>query len=707
MERTYAFGPFQFDTGDRVLIKDGQSVPLTPKAADLLVALLASEGKVVSQEELFKRVWPDTFGEPGRLTFQVNQLRHALGETRADPKYIETVPRRGYRFVAPVRVIPTGVAKPPEVLPGAVNLPAVPADQQVLTAPPLQGEVDRLNEKPRSRLRWVGIGGGALFIAVAAFAAIGRSEPPVPSVARITKVTHDGRLKTSPMLTDGDRVLYSTSGRQRWASVDASGTDTATAFEGFVVLDFSIARAEALAIRPDDAGAEHGLWIINLRDGKNRRLQMVRTAGHAAWSNDGSRVAYSFQNSIWIANPDGIEAREIQSLSGKPRWFQWSPGDRSLRFTLDTMSDRKSHGGIWTINTDGSGLQPLLTDWPERHCCGRWMPNGVDYVFQAGPVDGLQVWLSRERSRLFRTPLRQRVQLTHGSIEFLDPLPSRDGRRVFAMGITEPQLVRYDPERRELLPYLGGIAAFAVDHSPDAMWVVYVKRSDFTLWRAQSDGSAPRQLTFAPFEVHSADWSPDGRTIALRGTEPGKRSKVYTMPSDGGTPVPLVPDDIEQGIPSWSHDSTKLTFGDVPETFGVPTGTETIHTVDLVRREHTRVPGSSGFWTSRWSTDGRYLAALTIRERELMLFEFATNQWKSLNVKHMNNPTWSRDSKYVYCNPEGPEFRFRRVRIADGNVEVLVDLKDFIVPWAGATPDGHPLILRRLTDIYALELEWK
>src|SRR5258708_4035236 len=99
----YEFGPFRLDASERLLLRDGVAVPLTPKAFDTLLALVENSGHLVDKEELIKQVWPDTFVEEGSLTRNISVLRRLLGGDSADSRYIETLPKRGYRFVADVR----------------------------------------------------------------------------------------------------------------------------------------------------------------------------------------------------------------------------------------------------------------------------------------------------------------------------------------------------------------------------------------------------------------------------------------------------------------------------------------------------------------------------------------------------------------------------------------------------------------------------
>jgi DNA-binding winged helix-turn-helix (wHTH) protein len=102
-KRFYEFDRFRIDLTERVLTRDGEIVPLTQKAFEVLLALLERRGGIVSKEELMEKVWPDTFVEESNLAQNIYTLRKALGQTPEGDGYIATVPRRGYRFAAAVR----------------------------------------------------------------------------------------------------------------------------------------------------------------------------------------------------------------------------------------------------------------------------------------------------------------------------------------------------------------------------------------------------------------------------------------------------------------------------------------------------------------------------------------------------------------------------------------------------------------------------
>ncbi len=133
--RFYDFGPYRLDRQARVLLRDGATVPLTPKVLDTLAVLVERRGAVVSKDELLRAVWPDSFVEESNLSQNVSVLRKALGQHPDHLTYIETLPKRGYRFVAEV-MIPE--AEIPRAFPEEVEResPPAPADAEPASAPP-------------------------------------------------------------------------------------------------------------------------------------------------------------------------------------------------------------------------------------------------------------------------------------------------------------------------------------------------------------------------------------------------------------------------------------------------------------------------------------------------------------------------------------------------------------------------------------------
>src|SRR5262245_31843180 len=104
-QHLYEFGPFRLQPGENLLLRDGQAVSLAPKVFDTLLVLVQNSGHLLDKDELLRLIWPDTFVEDGSLAKNVFVLRKILEEGQSGKEYIETIPKRGYRFVAPVREV--------------------------------------------------------------------------------------------------------------------------------------------------------------------------------------------------------------------------------------------------------------------------------------------------------------------------------------------------------------------------------------------------------------------------------------------------------------------------------------------------------------------------------------------------------------------------------------------------------------------------
>lgn len=124
----YEFGEFRLDEAERLLSRRGVTVPLTPKAFDLLLALVDQPGRLLDKETLLSTLWPDSFVEENNLADNIFKLRRVLGDGENGRRFIETVPKRGYRFVADVRAVAPLTAQGPELAP------------QVVAEPPRQAE---------------------------------------------------------------------------------------------------------------------------------------------------------------------------------------------------------------------------------------------------------------------------------------------------------------------------------------------------------------------------------------------------------------------------------------------------------------------------------------------------------------------------------------------------------------------------------------
>jgi Tol biopolymer transport system component len=358
----------------------------------------------------------------------------------------------------------------------------------------------------------------------------------------------------------------------------------------------------------------------------------------------------------------------------------------------------------------------LLPGWHNSpgECCGNWTPDGKYFVFQADRIPTINLWAIQEHSGFLHKRNPEPAQLTTGPTLMQSPVPSRDGKKLFAIGGAPlGELVRYDAKSGQFLPYISGISAIHVSFSKDGQWVAYVSYPEGLLWRSKVDGSERLQLSFLPMSVLSPQWSPDGKQIAFAATMPGKPSHIYTVSADGGTPTELTRGARDEIWPNWSPDGTELVFANTPDELP-GSGPGAIHGLDLKTNQLTTLSGSAGAWYSKLSPDGGHVAALS-SDQHLLLFDMKLQKQTQLTKVTALHPSWSKDGKYVYFDStsEG-EPAFYRVRIKDHKLERVISLKDVKRPtsasfgsWTGLAPDDSPLALRDISTYEIYTLDWQ
>jgi serine/threonine protein kinase/Tol biopolymer transport system component len=561
-----------------------------------------------------------------------------------------------------------------------------------------------------SRLGWKTWAAACGVLALLVFATLIylQSRPlPSPKVSGYVPITHDGNPKYL-VGTDGVRLYFGgyTSAGPLIAQLSISGGEAArVAVPAPTMFLLAVSPDGGTLLVADEVGqtASHGsLWTVPVLGGSPRKLGDADGQA-AAWSPDGQRIVYADGPDLFLANSDGSEPHKLFSAPDVAIEPAWSLDGTVIRFRVGGFY--ASAGSLWQVSANGTGAHPLLPAWntTPNECCGRWTPDGKYFVFQSQG----NIWELAEKANLFGKASSQPVQLTSGPMTFSWPVPSKDGKKLFVVGtLARGELARYDAKSAGFAPFLSGISADSVSFSKDGQWVAYSSYPEGTLWKSKADGSQRIQLTNPPLAAVLPSWSPDGQQLVFYGFLPGQKSKLYTVPANGGTPRKIMPEDPqEQSDPTWSPDGTKIAFGGPPADHNT-----TIRILDLMTNQISTVPGSKGLYSSRWSPDGRYLVAMPFASRSFMLFDFATQKWSEIAKITCGFPNWSKNSDYVYFLHEENQPSVMRVRIRDRKIERVADLKNFRqagfwTVWLGLAPDDSPLLLRDIgtQEIYALD----
>jgi Tol biopolymer transport system component/DNA-binding winged helix-turn-helix (wHTH) protein len=666
--RKLQFGVFEADLVTGELRRSGVRIRLQSQPFKLLATLLEHPGAVVSRETLQHLLWEDgtTVDFDHSLGIAVNKLREALGDSAENPRFVETLAKRGYRFIAPVQRVEAAAveaARPPQPQPASA---------------------------PARRRPWPAI--NAALAAVCLLLAVVLAARPVNRKPyRIGQITYSGQVlgndpeveSFSSTVGDGTRLYFShmENGTPELAVALAANGEIS-----HFQLPTEIGAPLLGSLSPDgsklivhghlQAYPEQPLWIVPTLGGNIHRVPSV-LAHDAVWMPDGHRLLVASGKDLTVMDEDGADPHHLLTLPGLAFWLRWSADGSRLRFTL--RDARRQTTELWEAAADGTHLHPLLPGWnqPAAECCGSWTSDGEEFVFESRHNGHSQIWAWRERPWYLRQRLPR--QITNGPLDYQAPSTTPGSHRINFIGVDlQYELLKAQPHSAAftaLNPSLNSAAMVA--YSPDGQWVAWLNTSDGSLWRSRADGSQRIELTSPPLRIFSMRWSPDDKQLALMAKEPGKPWTLYLLDAEGGKPLPLLHEDRNEADPNWSADGKMLVFGRLPDRMDNDQQPKAIYLLDLDSRKVTEIPGSTGLFSPRLSPDGRSIVAIRLDQRALLLFDRASQRWSTLSTHGVGDPFWSRDGKSVYFQDFLETGKpIYRVAIPSGRVEAIATIAD-------------------------------
>lgn len=711
VKRVVRFGLFEVDFASQELRKSGIKIKIQDQPYQILALLLERPGQIVTREEIQKRLWAgDTFVDFDLgLNSAVKKLRQALGDESDNPRFVETLYRRGYRFLAPIQgdtfsgtPIATFPPQPSEHTEGQEASIVLKHEQP-------EGEVP-VEKSARNPLAYLLL---PLLLVIGLLGGYGLGPRSSPRITAYQQITHDGRPKFN-LASDGERLYIQEyeSGRFVVSQVSAAGGETS-------ILQTPLPNLTLGSITPDgtallvgefeETNKQVSVWSLPLPTGALRRIGDLMVESLAP-SPDGKWFIFSKPDGVYEASADGGHVRKLFATSGAAFELAISPDGK--RFVFSLLDTRTGTSGIWMAARDGSNSHALFPDDEdsEHDFCAKWTPDGKYLLFGRYSQGHENVWVLPVDGAWFSRQPRP-MQLTNGPLDFSDPQPSPNGKKIFALG-TQPrtELVKYDGQSG-FRSFLGGLSITDAAFSTDGQWVSYVTIPDKTLWRSHMDGSERMQLT-DPGKVWAAlpRWSPDAKQIVFMGRTVNANWRAYLISANGGSFQDLVPAAPAGLDPTWMPDgkSIVLTLSNLG-----PTG-QGISVLDLESKKVRDLPGAEHLFSPRVSPDGKSIAAITTDSQALMLFDVAAQRWTELVRMPIGFPSWSHDGRYIYFDSifsEDPAFY--RVAISDHKLERLTSLSGVrrfwgeMAEWTGLAPDDSLLLTRDASHQEVYALEWQ
>lgn len=581
--RIYSFGNYRLDVQDCRLWHGDASIPLPPKTFDILHVLVRNAGQLIDKKTLLQAVWPDTFVEEGNLSVHISALRKTFSRDSPDSEFIETVPRRGYRFTIPVTKTEPSSGLPLDVkalkeVPREPDTPATEAFVPVLYEKPVS--------RPTTRASW------GIFAAVL---------PAIVFLIVVMRVSYVRHHQTGLVHAASDsRPLTSVPGAYSWPTFSPNGNSLAYSWHS-------------------DAGQDQAIYIQNVDSDDREKLSDGGKSFSPAWSPRGEEIAYlrATEDPKWLE----IEVAKVQrphtarhlalinnlkSAFHDVPTLNWSPDSSWLVTTEKEDADESSHLELVSL---GNGEKQALTYPPALSVDVNavFSPQGdwIAFVRARGPssaeihimpahggpdrvlpfnihsingltwsADGQSLLVASSRAlsvgNLWKLSLNgdPPVALSTLPAHTEDPVVSPKGHRLAYIDLLRNgSLWRMstDGQGKQEQLIASRFIDSAPDYSPDGSEIAF--ESDRTgaseIWVCKNDGTQCKRLTniFGP-NTSSPRWSPDGKLLAFNSGFHG-RSAIFVVNASGGTPVRVTTGAFEAAdnlIPNWSRDGQSLYF---------------------------------------------------------------------------------------------------------------------------------------------------
>ena len=675
------FGIFEADLQAGELRKAGVKLKLSGQPFQVLTILLTSPGKLVTREELQKQLWPDTFVDVDHnLNTAINKIREVLADSADTPRYVETIPRRGYRFIGQVE----SKASPP------------PSDSDA-----------RAGRAGWRKSRLLVITAGVFLLAVILTLLLTKHRPQMDSTAQppLTRLTFDtGVQREARWSPDGRFIAYSS---DRGGKFDIylqaiSGGDPiqVTHSPGNNWQPDWSPDGRYIAYRSENG--DGGLFVIPAVSGQGTERKIAGFGFHPRWSPDGSRILFrtrfttdlEYNDRLYVVKLDGSPPREVLAdfLSQHKLWegsATWHPDGRITLY----VDDIGPGPVFWTVPIEGgpavkSEIDPSLdrelrselfddarAEWTGDFTFD-WAPSGKAIYFERAYRGTVNLWKLTVDPQTLRGLAIERV--TTGSGWDVEPAVSPDGRRL--VFTTEPVaarlwLIPFDASSGRLTgdprpltsPGMGSFAPTLSRHGELAF--VGSRHGNFELWKKQisNDAEAAPFIT-GDFERRYPQWSPDGKKLAYtRVTFSSGEEQLVTWSTENRTEEPLTSaaQNIARTICDWTPDGTGLLVSQLPadDRISLADQHKEIWWLPLLAAPHAesaarKVISDSihDFWQARFSPNGRWIVfgarinSPTAPESALYVMPTGGGPWTRItDGSHWDHePVWAPDGKTIY-----------------------------------------------------------
>ena len=678
------FGVFEVDLRTAELRKQGIHIRLPGQSFRVLEALLLRPGELVTREELKQKLWPsDSFGDfEHGINAAINRVREALGDSSDNPRFVETLPRRGYRFIAPVENGESETKKP-------ISEPPLVAPQNGQTSSVLNTIGQPSPSSPSWRRRVLTAASLLLLLLIGVFLLVHFRPVSVPIDHKDLNVTPlttlPGRELAPSFSPDGSQVVFG------W---DGGSTETINSFNLYVKVIGS-EKVDQLTRQPGafvfpawspdgstiafarQGGERPGIFSVPARGGVERKLADARLDYEGdmslSWSSDGRQLLYYTADGLRILTPENGQLRAIDTPGCRASTPAFSPDGQWIAFTCGT-NEARYIDLVAVTGGPSRHLVHLVQGWGSL----AWSVDSQRIIF-VPPIFGLtEININGGKPR----------NLAFAQDGYEPAIASHGNRLAFVTEEDKGEIWRLDTRtglaRSVFAP--SSLKQSAPDISPDGKQIAFeANRSGFhEVWVANLDGSDAVQLSnFRMRLTGTPRWSPDGRQIVFDSRVSGKPA-LYLVDPGTALPKQVSTGSLPASVPSWSPDGKWIYF--TSESFlSSGHGFLYIYRVPSEGGHPERVTQTPGY-NIKASKDGRFIYFLAGgMDAEIHVHDLVSGQERGLKgMPRIVYPTdWTLGSKGIYFIDWGPKSSIDFFDFASERVTRKIPLDNQPVMWGG------------------------
>lgn len=537
------FGPFEVDLEALQLRKDGLKLRVSGQPLDVLAILLRYPGRVVTREELRASLWPSTVVDyEHSLNAAIKKLREALGDSPDQPRYIETIPRRGYRFIGSLEIERPREPVSPAAEPRQAPLPH--GESATARAPPAAVHPDIPPAAARKPRRQAPAIGAAAVLAALALLAILALRPRAPSAPRLVQLTNFADSASSPVLSPNGQMLAFLHGKGTFVAPGEVFLKILPSGEPFQLTHDNLPKMSPV-FSPDGSRIAYTVndrwswdtWIVPVLGGAPQRW--LRNVSGLTWIGD-HRLLYSeidrgIHMNLSTADESRTERRTVyrpEDGNGMAHRSYLSPDHRWVLLV------EMDHIGTWLpcrlVPFDGSSPGNPVGPSSARCTSAAWSPDGKWMYFSADAGGGFHIWRQR-------FPSGEAEQVTFGATQEEGIAIAPDGRS-FITSIGEEQSAVWLHDSEGERPISSEGYAYVPALSPDDGKLYYLARAEASkavvsgeLW-ALDLRTGKRARLFPGILMTRYDLSSSGSQVVFSRDEGERRSSLWLAPLEGDLP---------------------------------------------------------------------------------------------------------------------------------------------------------------------------